>query len=132
MTIHSSILAWRIPMDRGAWWATGHRFAKSQTLLKCLSKPQAHFSKVDFRKISHMKIQKCISVCFCVTVSQLCLIFYICVFLLGYFYLLDIKVEVYGAFFIIKHEFMEVNPEWSVLLDFLWVSRSNVHCSPLS
>ena len=21
MTIHSSILAWRIPMDRGAWWA---------------------------------------------------------------------------------------------------------------
>ena len=20
---HSSILAWRIPMDRGAWWATG-------------------------------------------------------------------------------------------------------------
>ena len=22
---HSSILAWRIPMDRGAWWATVHR-----------------------------------------------------------------------------------------------------------
>ena len=22
MTTHSSILAWRIPMDRGAWWAT--------------------------------------------------------------------------------------------------------------
>ena len=21
MAIHSSILAWRIPMDRGAWWA---------------------------------------------------------------------------------------------------------------
>ena len=21
---HSSILAWRIPMDRGAWWATVH------------------------------------------------------------------------------------------------------------
>ena len=21
MIIHSSILAWRIPMDRGAWWA---------------------------------------------------------------------------------------------------------------
>ena len=21
-TTHSSILAWRIPMDRGAWWAT--------------------------------------------------------------------------------------------------------------
>ena len=28
---HSSILAWRIPMDRGAWWATVHGFRKSQT-----------------------------------------------------------------------------------------------------
>ena len=130
MAIHSSILAWRIPMDRGARWAIGHRFAKSQTLLKRLSKPHAHFNKVDFRKISHMEIQKC--VCVCVIVAQLCLIFYICVFLLGYFYLLDIKVEVYGAFFIIKHEFMEVSPEWSILPDFLWVRRSNVHCSPLS
>ena len=24
---HSSILAWRIPMDRGAWWATAHGVA---------------------------------------------------------------------------------------------------------
>ena len=24
MATHSSILAWRIPMDRGAWQATGH------------------------------------------------------------------------------------------------------------
>ena len=29
MATHSSILAWRIPMDRGAWWATVHRVAKS-------------------------------------------------------------------------------------------------------
>ena len=28
-----SILAWRIPMDRGAWWATVHGVAKSQTQL---------------------------------------------------------------------------------------------------
>ena len=27
----SRILAWRIPMDRGAWEATVHRIAKSQT-----------------------------------------------------------------------------------------------------
>ena len=26
---HSSSLAWRIPMDRGAWWATVHRIAES-------------------------------------------------------------------------------------------------------
>ena len=24
MVIHSSILPWKIPMDRGAWWATVH------------------------------------------------------------------------------------------------------------
>ena len=28
---HSSILAWRIPMDREAWWATTHGVTKSQT-----------------------------------------------------------------------------------------------------
>ena len=31
MATHSSILAWRIPMDRGAWQAAVHRVAKSQT-----------------------------------------------------------------------------------------------------
>ena len=31
MATHSSIIAWRIPMDRGAWWATLHGVAKSQT-----------------------------------------------------------------------------------------------------
>ena len=31
IALHSSILAWRSPMDRGAWWATVHEFAKSQT-----------------------------------------------------------------------------------------------------
>ena len=28
---HSSILAWRIPIDRGAWWAAVRGVAKSQT-----------------------------------------------------------------------------------------------------
>ena len=31
MATHSSILAWRIPMDRGAWQAIVHRVRKSQT-----------------------------------------------------------------------------------------------------
>ena len=31
MATHSSIPAWRIPMDRGAWWATVHGVAKSRT-----------------------------------------------------------------------------------------------------
>ena len=34
---HSSNLAWRIPKDRGAWWATVHRVTKSRAQLKHLS-----------------------------------------------------------------------------------------------
>ena len=37
MATHSSILAWRIPKDRGTWQATVHGVAKSQTQLKRLS-----------------------------------------------------------------------------------------------
>ena len=37
MAAHSSILAWRTPMVRGAWRATVHRVAQSQTPLKQLS-----------------------------------------------------------------------------------------------
>ena len=33
MATHSIILAWRIPMDRGAWQTTVHGIAKSQTWL---------------------------------------------------------------------------------------------------
>ena len=33
MATHSSILAWRIPMDRGAWWAAVCGVAKSKTRL---------------------------------------------------------------------------------------------------
>ena len=31
MTTHSSILAWRIPMDRGAWQVTVNEVARSWT-----------------------------------------------------------------------------------------------------
>ena len=31
MATHTSILAWRIPMDRQAWWATVHEVVQSQT-----------------------------------------------------------------------------------------------------
>ena len=30
MATYSSIFAWRIPMDRGVWWATIHGVAKSR------------------------------------------------------------------------------------------------------
>ena len=31
MATHSSILAWRIPLDRGTWWAMVHGVTKIQT-----------------------------------------------------------------------------------------------------
>ena len=31
MATHSSTLAWKNPMDGGAWWATVHGVAKSKT-----------------------------------------------------------------------------------------------------
>ena len=37
MATHPSILAWKIPLDRGSWWATVHGVAKSWTRLKQLS-----------------------------------------------------------------------------------------------
>ena len=33
MAAHSSILAWRIPMDRGAWWGTVLGVAENLTRL---------------------------------------------------------------------------------------------------
>ena len=33
MATHSSALVWRIPIDRGAWWAVVHGVAKSWTRL---------------------------------------------------------------------------------------------------
>ena len=33
MVTHSSILVWRIPIDRAAWWATVHGVTKSRTQL---------------------------------------------------------------------------------------------------
>ena len=36
MATLSSILAWRIPMERGAWWATAHGVAESD--MTCVTK----------------------------------------------------------------------------------------------
>ena len=41
MAIHSSILAWKNPMDGGTWWATVHWVAKSRTRLSDFTLPLA-------------------------------------------------------------------------------------------
>ena len=48
MTTHSSILAWKISMVRGAWWATVQGVTKSWTQLKWLSPAQHKISKIIF------------------------------------------------------------------------------------
>ena len=45
MVTHSNILAWRIPMDRGAWWATVRGVTESDTTEQ-LSTTQAQRAKV--------------------------------------------------------------------------------------
>ena len=35
MATHSSILAWRIPMGRGAWWAAVHGVGKELDTTEC-------------------------------------------------------------------------------------------------
>ena len=67
MAIHSSILAWRMPMERGAWWATVYGVAKSQTQL---SMHAICMFQRCFRKISHpLLLPLCPKVCLYVYVS---------------------------------------------------------------
>ena len=47
MAMHSSVLAWRIPMDRGTWQAAVQGVAKSWTRLKRMS--------------THALVNKCVS-----------------------------------------------------------------------
>ena len=44
MATHSSILAWRIPMDRRAWQGIVHRVAKSWTQLNNLAHTHSHIT----------------------------------------------------------------------------------------
>ena len=43
MATHSSILAWRISMDRGSWWATVHRVPKELDMTEGLSTTESDF-----------------------------------------------------------------------------------------
>jgi len=54
MATHTSILAWRIPTDRGAWRATVHRVTKSRTQVEQLSTAQYRRVKVRNVKINKL------------------------------------------------------------------------------
>ena len=52
MATHSSTLAWKNPMDGGAWWATVHGVAKSQTQLSDLTFT-FHFHSLEKEMATH-------------------------------------------------------------------------------
>ena len=54
LATHSSIIAWRIPMDRGAWWATVHRVTKSQTQLR-IAQHKLRYSRSTIFNINESK-----------------------------------------------------------------------------
>ena len=54
MAIHSGILAWRIPTDRGAWWATVHGVTKIKTRLS-----DQHTHKENINKALLQALQIC-------------------------------------------------------------------------
>ena len=57
MATHSSILAWGIPMDRGAWQATAHSVEKSWMWLKqCM---HTFVSMILSHQVSTLKQQEC-------------------------------------------------------------------------
>ena len=62
MATHSSTLAWRIPTDRGAWWAIIHGVSKSQIWLKWLSTAHAleeHYAKHMGKHKSESHLNPC-------------------------------------------------------------------------
>ena len=54
MVTHSRILAWRIPLDIGTWWATAHGVSKESDMTKRLS-THAHIHTHTHAAVEHMK-----------------------------------------------------------------------------
>ena len=55
MASHSSTLAWKYPMDRGAWWAAVHEVAKSRTRLSDFTLA-FHFHALEKEMATHSSI----------------------------------------------------------------------------
>ena len=77
MATHSRILAWRIPMDRGARWVTAHGVAKSWTWLSCaqlLNGSTLHTKLVSHFNVKHIGLSSPLIVCFQLLVTQVCIL----------------------------------------------------------
>ena len=55
MAPHSSTLAWKIPMDGGAWWAAVYGVAKSQTRLSDFTFT-FHFHALEKEMATHSSV----------------------------------------------------------------------------
>ena len=55
MAPHSSTLAWKDPMDRGAWWAAVHGIAKSRTQLSDFTF-NFHFHELEEELATHSSV----------------------------------------------------------------------------
>ena len=56
MAPHSSALAWKIPMDGGAWWAAVHGVARSQTRLSDFTFFTFHFRALEKEMATHSSV----------------------------------------------------------------------------
>ena len=72
MATHSSILAWKNSMDRGAWLAEIHGFTKSQTWLSIHTHTHTHTHTHNFSNFSSGLLYVCMCVCVCVCVLCIC------------------------------------------------------------
>ena len=55
MATHSSTLAWKIPMDGGAWWAAVHGVAKGRTRLSDFTFT-FHFHALEKEMATHSSV----------------------------------------------------------------------------
>ena len=60
MASHSSILVWRIYVDRGAWRATVHGVAKNRTRLSDLAQHVSLQSRQDVGVVVHGFVVECV------------------------------------------------------------------------
>jgi len=74
MVAHSIILAWKNPMDRGAWQATVHGVAKSQTgLSSTYTHGQYMSDRVSLHPCQHLVLSPVLILAILIVVASICI-----------------------------------------------------------